>query len=143
MAPMRLALSLLFCFLLTGVAAPAEAANARQRARLDQAQAAWSSAVRWSDFESAWEMVDPALRRDRPLSELELERYRQLQVTSYREGGNGAMDDGSVVRAVEIGVINRHTQAERSVRFKERWRWDPEAKRWWQVAGLPDFWDGK
>ena len=88
-------------------------------------------------------MVDPALRRDRPLSELELERYRQLQVTSYREGGNGAMDDGSVVRAVEIGVINRHTQAERSVRFKERWRWDPEAKRWWQVAGLPDFWDGK
>ena len=62
---------------------------------------------------------------------------------SYREGGSGAMDDGSVVRAVEIGVINRHTQAERSVRFKERWRWDPEAKRWWQVAGLPDFWDGK
>lgn len=143
MAPMRAILSLLFCILLAGVAMPAEAANARQRARLDQAQAAWSSAVRWSDFESAWEMVDPALRRERPLSDLELERYRQLQVTSYREGSSGSIDDGSIVRAVEIGVINRHTQAERSVRFRERWVWDPEAKRWWQAAGLPDFWDGK
>ena len=143
MAPMRLLLSLLLFALLAAPAAPAAAAGARQRARLDQAQAAWSSAVRWSDFEAAWEMVDPALRAERPLTELELERYRQLQVSSYREGGNGLLDDGTVVRGVEIGVVNRHTQAERSVRYQEHWRWDPQAKRWWQAAGLPDFWDGK
>ena len=107
------------------------------------ARAAWSSSVRWSDFEAAWQLVDPALRAERPLTELELERYRQLQVSSYREGGSGELEDGTVVRAVEIGVVNRHTQAERSVRFQERWRWDPKAKRWWQMAGLPDFWDGK
>lgn len=143
MAPMRVLLSVLLLWLLASLAAPADAANARQRGRLDQAQAAWSSAVRWSDFEMAWEMVDPALRAERPLTELELERYRQLQVSSYREGGNGVLEDGTVVRGVEIGVVNRHTQAERLVRYQERWRWDPEAKRWWQVAGLPDFWDGK
>ena len=139
---MRLFLSLLLFTVLSALVAPADAANARQRARLDQAQAAWSSALRWSEFETAWEMVDPELRASNPLSELELERYRQLQVTSYREGGNGQLEDGTVVRGVEIGVANRHTQAERIVRYREHWRWDPAAKRWWQVAGLPDFWDG-
>lgn len=143
MAPMRILLSVLLLALLATLASPADAAKRRQRAGLEQAQEAWSSAVRWSEFEAAWEMVDPALRAERPLTELELERYRQLQVSSYREGGNGVLDDGIVVRNVEIGVVNRHTQAERSVRYQERWRWDPQAKRWWNVAGLPDFWDGK
>ena len=139
---MRIRLSFLV-FLLAGLGMAGDAMASRQGAKLEQAQAAWSSSVRWSDFEAAWQLVDPALRAERPLTELELERYRQLQVSSYREGGSGELEDGSVVRAVEIGVVNRHTQAERSVRFQERWRWDPKAKRWWQMAGLPDFWDGK
>ena len=143
MATMRPILSVLLLVLLATLAAPADAVKARQRGKLDQVQAAWASAVRWSEFESAWELVDPALRAQRPMSELEFERYRQLQVTSYREGGNGQLEDGTVVRAVEIGVINRHTQAERSVRYQERWRWDAEAKRWWQVQGLPDLWQGQ
>ncbi len=37
-------------------------------------------------------------------------------------------------------MINQNTQAERTVMVVERWRWDPEAKRWWQTAGLPDLW---
>lgn len=143
MASMRALLAWVLLFVLAAVAAPAGAVGARQRAKLDQAQTAWASSVRWSDFEAAWQLVDPALRAERPLTELELERYRQLQVSSYREGGNGELEDGTVVRSVEIGVINRHTQAERTVRHQERWRWDQDAKRWWQVGGLPDFWDGK
>ena len=39
-------------------------------------------------------------------------------------------------------MINQNTQAERTVVVVERWRWDPEAKRWWQTAGLPDLWKG-
>jgi len=111
--------------------------------KLEQAQTVYSSAMRWSDYEGAWQMVDPAVREAQPLTELELERYRQLQVSSYREGNNAELEDGTVVRPVEVGVVNRHTQAERTVRYQERWRWDPEAKRWWQLAGLPDFWEGK
>ena len=146
MAPMRTFLSplLLVLFaLLANLFVAADAVAQRRGTKLEQVQAAWSSAVRWSDFESAWQLVDPELRAERPLTELELERYRQLQVSSYREGGNGELDDGTVVRTVEIGVVNRHTQAERTVRYQERWRWDPKAKRWWQVAGLPDFWEGR
>ena len=135
--------ALLLSLLMLAAAAPAEAVGARQRVKLDEAQAAWISAVRWNDFEAAWQLVDPALREQRPLTALELERYRQLQVTSYREGGNGELADGTVARSAEIGVVNRHTQAERTLRYEERWRWDPQARRWWQVAGLPDFWEGK
>ncbi len=143
MAPMRILRSLLLLALSASLFVAADARAARQGAKLDQVQAAWSSAIRWSDFEAAWQLVDPALRAEHPLTELELERYRQLQVSRYREGGNGELDDGTVVRTVEIGVVNRHTQAERTVRFQERWRWDKKDKRWWQVAGLPDFWEGK
>ena len=123
-------------------AAGADAAGARQRARLEQAQAAFASALRWSEYEAAWQLVDPARRAADPLTDLELERYRQLQVTRYREGGNGELEDGSIMRTVEIGVINRHTQAERTMRWSEQWRWDDQAKRWW-AAGLPDFWEGQ
>ena len=119
----------------------AEAAGSARK--LEQAQTVYASAMRWSDYEAAWQMVDPEVRAAQPLTDLELERYRQLQVSSYREGGNGEMDDGTVVRSVEIGVVNRHTQAERMLRYQERWRWDPKAKRRWQMAGLPDFWEGK
>jgi len=119
----------------------AEAAGSSRK--LEQAQTVYSSAMRWSDYEGAWQMVDPAVREAQPLTELELERYRQLQVSSYREGNNAELEDGTGVRPVEVGVVNRHTQAERTVRYQERWRWDPEAKRWWQLAGLPDFWEGK
>lgn len=119
----------------------AEAAGSARK--LEQAQTVYSSAMRWSDYEAAWQMVDPEVRAAHPLTDLELERYRQLQVSSYREGGNGELDDGTVVRVVEIGVVNRHTQAERTLRYQEQWRWDSKAKRWWQMAGLPDFWDGK
>jgi hypothetical protein len=141
---MRIFLTLLLSAVLLPWTAPADAATGmRQRAKLDEVQAAWSSAVRWSEFEAAWQFVDPALRAEKPLTELELERYRQLQVSSYREGGNGELDDGTVVRTVEIGVVNRHTQSERTLRYQERWRWDAESKRWWQVGGLPDFWEGK
>ncbi len=140
---MRAILILLSILLLLAPAAPADAINARQRAKLDQAQNAWSSALRWSDYDAAWQLVEPAERAARPLSDLELERYRQLQVTSYREGGSGELKDGSVVRDVEVGAINRHTQAERVIRFQERWRWDPAGKRWWHAGRLPDFWSGE
>jgi|HigsolmetaAR203D_1030402.scaffolds.fasta_scaffold01552_5 hypothetical protein len=125
------------------LALPAAAAGGRQRAKLDEIQMAFAGAIRWGDFGGAWQLVDPEYRQAHPLTELEFERYRQLRVSSYREGPNARLPDGSVVREVEIGVVNRHTQAERVVRWRERWRWDAKARRWWQTAGLPDFWDDR
>ena len=33
-----------------------------------------------------------------------------------------------------------NTLAERTVRHRERWRYDEAAKTWWLVSGLPDLW---
>ena len=106
---------------------------------LREAQYAWSAAIRWGDFEGAWTLVDPQYREAHPLTPLELERYKQVQVSAYHElGSTGGQD--TAARPIEIGVVNRHTQVERSARYLEQWRYDEAAQRWWNTSGLPDLW---
>ena len=130
---------------LLGVALTAQAAgpSRSQRNKLTQTQDAYVAAVRWSDFEAAERFIDPAYWQAHPLTDLQRERYRQVQVSNYRERSTGVAADGAIERRVEMGVINRNTLAERTVMVTERWRWDPEAKRWWQAQGLPDLWQGQ
>ena len=110
---------------------------------LQRAQYAWSAAIRWGDFEGAWNLVDPARRDAEPLGDLEFERYNHIQVTHYRDLGSRQLDNDNLVREVDIGVVNRHTMAERSMRYRESWRWDESARTWWITSGLPDFWAGE
>lgn len=114
-----------------------------ERAKLTATQEAYVAAVRWNDFEGAERFIDPEFLKLQPLTDLQRERYRQVQVSGYRERSSDAGADGSIERRVEMGVINRNTLAERTVMVNERWRWDPENKRWWQAAGLPDLWQGQ
>ena len=99
----------------------------------------YSGAIRWNSFEVAWDMVDPEVRKARPLTEFELERLKQVQITRYDVVASLPLPDGRIAREVELGVVNRHTQAERTVRVRETWRYDEAAQRWWQTDGLPDL----
>ena len=138
-ACMKPALTLL-CLLLLAACASA----GTQGTKLDQAQYAWSGVIRWGDFEGALNLIDPKVREKMELTPLQLERYKQVQISSYRDVGASAdLKGGTAVRDVEIGVINRHTMAERIVRYRETWRWDPEAKAWWITSALPDLWEGQ
>ena len=120
------------------------ASTGTQSTKLDQAQYAWSGAIRWGDFEGAVNLIDPKVREKLELTPLQLERYKQVQISSYRDiGASSDLDAGTAVRDIEIGVINRHTMAERTVRYRETWRWDAEAKAWWITGQLPDLWDGQ
>lgn len=116
-------------------------ASTSQASALQQAQYAWSAAIRWGDFEGAWNLVDPAYRAAHPLTDIELARYEQVQISAYQDLA-GSVSESAAQRQIEIGVVNRHTLAERRLRYTERWRWDPEAKAWWIVDGLPDLWAG-
>ena len=137
--PWLIALPLLLAAMSLQAAGPGRA----QRAKLAQTQAAYVAAVRWSDFEAAENFIDPQQRQAHPLGDVQRERYRQVQVSSYRERSSSMDAEGRLERRIEMGVINRNTQAERTVLVTERWRWDPEAKRWWQMQGLPDLWQGQ
>ncbi|AWV05896.1 hypothetical protein [Marilutibacter maris] len=111
---------------------------------LHRTQYAWSGAIRWGDFEGAWGLLDPDMRDEKPMTDLEMERYKQVQISHYRDiGGMSDLDGGTAARDIEIGVINRHTLAERTVRYQETWRWDEEAKRWWVTSPMPDLWSGQ
>lgn len=111
----------------------------RQMDALRQAQYAYSAAIRWGDFEGAWNLVDPDYRKQHPMTELEFRRYKQVQISGYHElGVQGG--EGTAMREIGIGVINRNTLVERQARYTERWRYDPEAETWWLTVGLPDLW---
>ena len=109
---------------------------------LREAQYAWSAAIRWGDFEGAWQLVDPEYRKEHPLTDLELARYKQIQISAYRELASEVGEDDIAMREIQMGVVNRHTLVERNLRYTERWRYDPEAKTWWLTVGLPDLWRG-
>ena len=126
-----------------GFAATADAGKRSERNRLDRIQYDWSAAVRWGDLEGAWNLVDPEVRKAKPMTDLDFSRYQQVQVSSYRTLGGTDGPDGTVLREVRIEVINRHTLSQREVRYTEVWRYDREAKTWWNTAGLPDFWAGQ
>lgn len=120
------------------------ASTATNRNALVEAQSAWSAAIRWGNFEGAQNLVDPAVRAQRTPTAVELERYGQVQISGYRDVGASSDEAaGTAVRDIEIGVIGRHTQAERNVRHRETWRYDAATKRWWNTSGLPDLWAGQ
>ncbi len=140
----KLTATVMLWVLLLAAALPADAQSNRKQARLlEQTQSAYANAIRWDQFEEAWQLVDPRYREANPLTELAMERYQQVQVSGYAERGSHGAEDGSVVRNVDLRVINRHTMSERGLRYQEVWRWDPQARRWWLYGSLPDFWDGE
>lgn len=135
MSPLpRIALAVLVAVL----AACSSGAGTKQDT-LDRLLYEYSGAIRWSNFEVAYDMVDPETREARPLTDFELERLKQVQITNYNLVASLPLPDGRIAREVELGVVNRHTQAERVVRVREIWRYDEETQRWWQTEGLPDL----
>lgn len=130
--------------LLLPVLAACAGGATRQMDALQSAQYDWSAAIRWGNFEGALSMIDPEVLEKQPVSDLELSRYQQIQVSGYTELGQRVNADGlRAAREINIGVVNRHTMAERNVRYTETWRFDPEGKRWWITTGLPDLWGGQ
>jgi len=115
--------------------------SASKGSALDETQYAYSAAIRWGDFEGAYNLVDPKVREEHPLTDVDFSRYKQVQISGYRDLGGSPLASGEVTREIEIGVINRNTLAERTVRYRERWRYDEEAKTWWLTSGLPDLWN--
>ena len=114
--------------------------SASKGSALDEIQYAYSAAIRWGDFEGAYNLVDPKLREEHPLTDVDFSRYKQVQISAYRDLGGSPLASGEIVREIEIGVINRKTLAERTVRYRESWRYDEAAKTWWLTSGLPDLW---
>lgn len=99
----------------------------------------YSSAIRWSDFGGALEFVDPQVRAKKPVSAVDMKRYEQVQVTGYAVQGSSSDPEGNLRQTIELRLVNRHTQVERTVVVRELWRYDAETRQWWLTSGLPDI----
>jgi hypothetical protein len=99
----------------------------------------YNSALRWSEFETAWSFVDPAVRAEHPLTEAQRERYKQVQVAGYEVKSKDVSTPGEVAQAVEIRWIDKATQTEHVMTDLQRWRWDAVAKHWWLLSGVPEL----
>lgn len=101
---------------------------------------AYGGTLRWGDFASAAQFIDPEVRAKHPLTDLDLGRYKQVRVTEYDEGaGPVPISQNEVQQTVRISLVNIHTQAERSVIDHQTWHYDEKTRHWWLTSGLPDI----
>ena len=115
---------------------PADARKASAK-QLDKRLYDYASTIRWSEFDTAWTFVDPAYAAEHPISELDLERYAQFSVSGYTVKRRETISKTEYAQMVEIRLVNKHTQVEKTIIDREFWRWDPASKRWWLTTGLP------
>ena len=99
----------------------------------------YAATIRWGDMTKALAFVDPAYRQAHPLSDLDLQRYHQVQVTAYNDEPAAPLSQNEVGQTVEIGLVNINTQQARSVIDHQIWRYEEKGKRWWLTTGLPDI----
>ncbi|WP_430392344.1 hypothetical protein [Dyella sp. 20L07] len=101
---------------------------------------AYASTVRWGDFQTALQFVDPKVREAHPPSSLDMARFQQYKVSGYDEGkGPTPNGQNEVTQVVQINLVNVNTQAEHTVTDRQTWHYDTEGKHWWLVSGLPDI----
>ena len=99
----------------------------------------YAATIRWGDMLQAQAFVDPAYRQAHPMSDLDMQRYRQVQVTAYNDQPAAPISETEVGQTVEIGLVNVNTQSARTIIDRQVWRYDEKEKRWWLTTGLPDI----
>ncbi len=110
-----------------------------RQAKPDTFLSDYGAAIRWNEFDKAVAFIDPQVRELSPLTDLERERFKQIQVTGYEVKSKTVDADGNLSQDVEIRLVNRNTQLERSFMDHQTWRRDIAGKRYWLTSGLPDF----
>lgn len=99
----------------------------------------YAATIRWGNVEDAAAFVDPDVLKEHPLTELDLQRYRQVRISGYNAQPARPLGDNEVAQIVELVLTNNNTQSVRSVVDRQRWRYDDQKKRWWLMSGLPDI----
>lgn len=105
----------------------------------DQTLESYGAALRWGDFPSAWNFVDPAVRAEHPLTAQQKALYNTVRVAQYEPSGPMAAGPDTIEQRAQISLIVKSSQQVYSVLDHQTWRWDAKAKHWWLESGLPDI----
>lgn len=134
----RRCLSILMIALVTMLLAAPVMAKSRDKI-LTETLRTYAATIRWGSIEQAESFVDPEYRVVHPLTQLELDRYKQVRFTNYNDTAPVPVNDNEVRQTVEIGIVNVHTQEARSIIDRQVWKYDKKAKVWLLSSGLPDI----
>jgi hypothetical protein len=104
---------------------------------------AYANAIRWGDIQQALPFVDPETLKKHPLTELDLQRYKQVRFVSYIEQNPVPVGPHEIRQVVKISLLNVNTQTERDIVDNQLWRYDETSKHWHIVSGLPDITQGR
>ncbi|WHZ19384.1 MAG: hypothetical protein OJF55_001533 [Rhodanobacteraceae bacterium] len=105
----------------------------------DDTLEAYAVALRWGDFQGAWNYVDPAVRAAHPLTAQQKALYNTVRVAEYDAQGLAATGPDTVAQTASISLIVKSSQRVYNVLDHQTWRWDAQAKHWWLESGLPDI----
>ncbi|HET7223742.1 MAG TPA: hypothetical protein VFI81_11130 [Rhodanobacteraceae bacterium] len=99
----------------------------------------YATALRWGDFQSAWNFVDPVVRAAHPLTAQQKALYNTVRVAEYDASGPMATGSDTIEQTATIGLIVKSSQRVYSVVDRQTWHWDAKAKHWWLESGLPEI----
>lgn len=105
--------------------------------KLQASLRSYELAVRWNDFDAASESLDPLTLQGEPFSEQDEDYYKVFQITGYTPKSSSMSKDMVYTQRVELRIVDRDTQVERTKTDRQSWRYDAAAKRWWLTSGLP------
>lgn len=131
-----------FSIALTGLVLLALALPAVAKSRekiLTETLRTYAATIRWGSIEQAESFIDPAYRAAHPMTQLDLDRYKQVRITNYNDTAPVPINDDEVSQTVEIGIVNLHTQEARSIVDRQVWKYDRKNKAWLLSSGLPDI----
>ena len=109
----------------------------KQDELLDATLRSYANTMRWGEIDQAVGFISPADLEAHPISNVELERYRQVRIVGYQEQGMSRPEPGLARQTVTLEVVNQHTQVARSVVDHQEWHYDEVTKHWWLTSGLP------
>ncbi|MER3546730.1 MAG: hypothetical protein C4338_03630 [Rhodanobacteraceae bacterium] len=112
--------------------------HAKDQAR-DETLAQYAATLRFGDFASAWQFVDPKVRETHPLDAAAKRRYASIEVGAYQTDGPSAIDENTVQQIAQISLVVKSSQASYDIVDHQVWKYDPANKRWWLESGLPDI----
>ncbi|MGH8184620.1 MAG: hypothetical protein ACREPH_13265 [Rhodanobacteraceae bacterium] len=105
----------------------------------DQTLDGYAAALRWGDFQSAWNYVDPEVRAAHPLTPQQKALYNTVRVAEYDPSGPSPAGPDTIRQTAQISLIVKSSQQVYNVLDHQTWRWDGKAKHWWLESGLPDI----
>ena len=93
-------------------------------------------AILWSDFEYASEFLAEGYKKNEKVDPV----YDEIKVTAFEEKRMVVDPEINTIEQVaEIRYYWVDRMVEKSITEHFIWEWDPEAKNWFLISGLPKF----